>query len=80
MIATIPWSWFGVFHFAPDIPKNEPAPAPIADTTAADEAAARARAEQRRKKGRASTILTSPAGAKLGESGQGGNKTLGQSG
>ena len=53
----------------PDIPKPQPTPTPITDTTAADEAVARERAVNKRKKGRSATILTSPTGAKLGESG-----------
>jgi hypothetical protein len=60
----------------PDVPKNEPAPTPP-DTTAADTAAANAKIEARRKRGRSATVLASPAGAKLGESGQGGSQTLG---
>lgn len=62
--------------FSPDVPKNEPPPPPP-DTTAADTAAANAKIEAKRKRGRNANILTSPAGAKLGESGQGGSQTLG---
>jgi hypothetical protein len=53
---------------SPDVPKSEPAPPPPSDT-AAEEAAAEARKTAKRKKGRASTILTSPAGAALGDAG-----------
>jgi hypothetical protein len=48
------------------------------DTSAADEAAAKAKEQNKRKKGRASTILTSPLGAGLGDSASGGGSpTLG---
>jgi hypothetical protein len=78
MFATLLWpfSFVTVMWFQPDIPKNQPPPPPP-DTAAADKAAADAKIEARRKRGKAGTILTSPAGAKLGESGQGGQKTLG---
>jgi hypothetical protein len=78
MFATLLWpfSFVTVMWFQPDIPKNQPAPAPP-DTSAADKAAADAKIEARRKRGNAANRLTSPAGAKLGDSGQGGQKTLG---
>lgn len=65
-------------HFStPKPPKPPPAPAPIVDTSAADEAAAKAKTAAKKKKGRSSTILTSPVGAPLGDSAAGGSPTLG---
>lgn len=65
-------------HFStPKPPKPAPAPAPIVDTTAADEAAAKAKSVANKRKGRSSTILTSPTGAPLGNSATGGSPTLG---
>lgn len=65
-------------HFStPKPPKPPPAPAPIVDTSAADEAAAKAKKAAKGKRGRSSTILTSPVGAPLGDSATGGNPTLG---
>lgn len=65
-------------HFStPKPPKPPPAPAPIVDTSAADEAAARAKGEAKKKRGRAANILTSPVGAPLGNSASGGSPTLG---
>jgi len=62
----------------PKPPKPPPVPAPIVDTSAADEAAAKEKAALKRKKGRAATILTSPVGAGLGDTGGGGGSpTLG---
>ena len=57
-------------------PKPPPAPAPIVDTSAADEAMAKEKANLKKKKGRAATILTSPTGAGLGSMGEG-SPTLG---
>ena len=76
MILWPSWLWFGVMWLSPDVPKPRDPPPPI-DTTAADKAEADAAKTAKRKKGKAATVLTSPAGAKLGESGQGGQQTLG---
>jgi hypothetical protein len=73
---TLPWSTW-VFWFAPKIPKNEPAPVTPLDTAKTDEADAAARKAARKKQGHSANILTSPTGAPLGDSGQGGQKTLG---
>lgn len=68
-------------HFStPKPPKPQPAPAPLVDTTAADEAAAKEKAIAKKRKGRSSTILTSPVGAGLGTSATGGSPTLGGAG
>lgn len=65
-------------HFStPKPPKPPPAPTPIVDTSAADEAAALAKRQAKNKRGRASTILTSPTGAGLGDIQGGGSPTLG---
>lgn len=65
-------------HFStPKPPKPPPAPAPIVDTSAADEAAAKTKRQSKLKRGRASTILTSPTGAGLGDMQGGGSPTLG---
>jgi hypothetical protein len=54
-------------HFSTPKPPKPPAtPAPIVDTSAADEAAGKAKRQAKLKRGRASTILTSPVGAPLG--------------
>lgn len=61
-------------HFStPKPPKPAAAVTPITDTTAADEAAAQAKEQARRKRGRGATILTSPVGAGLGASATGDN-------
>ena len=75
------WTYPGerceVRFFSPKVPKPQPAPPPPTDQKAIDDAEAAARLVAKQKKGRSSTILTSPSGAKLADSGTGGQKTLG---
>lgn len=66
MLATLWMPRLLLWFSTPKPPKPQPAPAPIVDTTAADEAAAKAKGQAKRKKGRQQTILTSPTGAPLG--------------
>lgn len=58
-----------VRYFEPDIPKPQPAPTPPTDNTAQLEAEAKARREAKNRRGASANILTSPSGAKLGETG-----------
>ena len=54
-------------YFQPDIPKPQPVPTPPTDNTAQLEAEAKARREAKNRRGRSANILTSPSGAKLGQ-------------
>lgn len=77
MITTLFMPRWMLWFSTPKPPKPPPTPTPVVDTSAADEAAAEAKRQSKKKRGRSSTILTSPTGAGLGDIQGGGSPTLG---
>jgi len=73
--------WLGVMWFSSPKPPPPPPPPPPPDESEAEKAAGEARRRARQRRGRGATVLTSPTGAPLGTSTEGGpqpQRTLGQ--